>query len=120
MEKVNLDDKFGCFAEHWRPKIVATLNGQELKVVKFQGEFLWHQHDETDELFLAWKGHFRIEFRDRTVTLGPGELIVIPRGVEHRPVAEHEVEVLLIEAAETVNTGNVVDERLTAGPLEHL
>jgi mannose-6-phosphate isomerase-like protein (cupin superfamily) len=120
MEKVNLDAKFACFSEHWRPKIVGTLNGQDVKLVKFQGEFVWHQHDDTDEMFFAWRGGFRIEFRDRTVTLEPGEMLVIPRGVEHRPVADGEVEVLLVEAADTRNTGNIVDEQLTAGPLERL
>jgi len=120
MEKVNLDEKFGCFSEHWRPKIIGSLNGQELKVVKFKGEFVWHAHSETDELFMAWKGSFRIEFRDRVVTLAPGELVVIPTGVEHRPVADEEVEVLLIEAAETRNTGDVVDDLLTAGELERI
>jgi mannose-6-phosphate isomerase-like protein (cupin superfamily) len=99
---------------------VAELNGQAVKLVKFQGEFVWHHHDEEDELFLVWRGRFRMEFRDRTVELGPGEALVVPRGVEHRPVADEEVEVLLFEPAATRNTGNVVDERLTAPPMQRL
>ena len=111
---VSLEPKFGSISEHWRPKVAATFNGQEIKLVKFLGEFVWHQHDESDEVFLVWRGSFRIEFRDRVVHLEPGDLCVVPRGVEHRPVADEEVEVLLLEAVETQNTGNVVDDRLTA------
>ncbi len=114
MDKVNLRDKFLLFSEHWRPKVVATLNGQEIKVVKFQGAFVWHHHDDADELFLVWKGSFRMEFRDRAVTLREGECIVVPRGVEHRPVADEEVEVILFEPAGTRNTGNVTDPQFTA------
>lgn len=116
MDKIDLNAQLDRIAEHWRPKVAAGFNGQEIKIVKFQGEFVWHQHDETDEVFLVWRGRFRMELRDRTVELGEGDMIVIPRGVEHRPVADEEVEVLLFEAAETRNTGNVVDERLTAPP----
>jgi mannose-6-phosphate isomerase-like protein (cupin superfamily) len=114
MDKVNLTEKFGLITEHWRPKVVAELNGQEVKLVKVRGEFVWHYHDLEDELFLILRGSLRIEFRDRVVTLGPGELLVIPRGVEHRPVAEEEVELMLFEPAATRNTGNVVHETLTA------
>ncbi len=114
MEAVSLAPSFDGITEHWRPRVAASFNGQDIKLVKFCGEFVWHQHDETDEVFLVWRGSFRIEFRDRTVTLGPGDLVVVPRGVEHRPVADEEVEVLLLEAVETRNTGNVVDDRLTA------
>ncbi len=114
MHKVNLTEKFSLITEHWRPKVVAELNGQEVKLVKVRGEFVWHQHDLEDELFLILRGSLRIEFRDRVVTLGPGELLVIPRGVEHRPVAEEEVELMLFEPAATRNTGNVVHETLTA------
>ena len=114
MHKVNLTEKFSLITEHWRPKVVAELNGQEVKLVKVRGEFVWHHHDLEDELFLILRGSLRIEFRDRVVTLGPGELLVIPRGVEHRPVAEEEVELMLFEPAATRNTGNVVHETLTA------
>jgi mannose-6-phosphate isomerase-like protein (cupin superfamily) len=114
MNKVNLEEKFGLITEHWRPKVVAELNGQEVKLVKVRGEFVWHHHELEDELFLIVRGSLRIEFRDRVVTLGPGELLVIPRGVEHRPVAEEEVELMLFEPAATRNTGNVEHETLTA------
>lgn len=114
MEKITIDEKFSRFAEHWRPKVIAELNGQEVKLVKFRGPFVWHHHDAADELFLVWRGSFRMEFRDRTVTIGEGECIVVPRGVEHRPVADEEVEILLFEPASTVNTGNVTDAGLTA------
>ena len=113
MEQVSIADKFALFDEHWRPKVVAELNGQELKLVKIRGEFPWHSH-EVDELFLCWRGRFRLEFRDRAVALGPGELIVVPPGVEHRPVAEEEAEILLIEPAGTRNTGEIVDVAFTA------
>ncbi|CAN5501724.1 cupin domain-containing protein [soil metagenome] len=114
MEKVNLQEKFALFREHWRPKIAAELNAQEVKLVKFQGAFVWHQHEEEDELFLVWRGRMRIEFRDRVVELKPGEFLVVPRGVEHRPVAEEETEVLLFEPAATRNTGDRTDPALTA------
>ena len=114
MDKVNLTAKFASFTEHWRPKIVGELNGQEVKVVKFKGEFVWHHHENEDEMFLVWRGQFRVEFRDRSVELGPGEFLIVPRGVEHRTVAEEEVEVILFEPAATRNTGNVVDQIYTA------
>jgi mannose-6-phosphate isomerase-like protein (cupin superfamily) len=113
-EKVSLDAAFARITEHWRPKVVAELNGQEVKLVKVQGEFVWHHHEAEDELFLIHKGTLRIEFRDRVVTLGPGECLVVPRGVEHRPVAEEEVEMILFEPGGVRNTGNVTDEKLTA------
>ena len=116
MNKINLTQQLERIAEHWRPRTAGEFNGQEIKLVKFQGEFVWHQHDETDEVFLVWRGRFRMELRDRTIDLLEGDMLVVPRGVEHRPVADDEVEVLLFEAAETRNTGNVVDERLTAPP----
>ena len=112
--KVNLAEKFSLISEHWRPKVVGELNGQEVKLVKFQGAFPWHHHEGEDEMFLAVKGSFRIEFRDKTVELAPGEFVIVPRGVEHRPVAEAEVEVLLFEPKNVLNTGNVVDEEFTA------
>ncbi|HMS10293.1 MAG TPA: cupin domain-containing protein [Pyrinomonadaceae bacterium] len=120
MEKVILAEKFSLISEHWRPKIVGELNGQEVKLVKFQGEFPWHHHETEDELFMAVKGSFRIEFRDRTVELAPGEFVIVPHGVEHRPVADEEVEVLLFEPAQVTNTGNVVHEVFTATELEHI
>lgn len=114
MEKVNLAAKFDAFSEHWQPKVVGELNGQEVKVVKFRGSFIWHKHEAEDELFLVWRGRFRVEFRDRTVELGPGEFLIVPRGVEHRTVADDEAEVVLVEPAATRNTGDVVDPIFTA------
>lgn len=114
MDKISLDEKFALFDEHWRPKVVAELNGQEIKLVKAQGTFPWHRHEYEDELFFVWRGRFRIEYRDHIVELGPGELAVVPRGVEHRTAADEEAEVLIFEPAEVRNTGNVADERFTA------
>ena len=114
MEKVNLSEKLAQISEHWRPKVVGELNGQEVKLVKFQGEFPWHHHENEDEMFLGLSGTFELEFRDRKVTINPGEFIIVPRGVEHRPVAEHEVEVMLFEPVNVLNTGNIVDEKYTA------
>lgn len=116
MHKIRIAEKFSLISEHWRPKIVAQMNGQEVKLVKFQGEFVWHHHDDADELFLVWRGSFQIEFRDRSVRLNEGECIVVPRGVEHRTVAEKEVEVILFEPANTLNTGNVRHDQLSAPP----
>lgn len=112
--KVNLAEKFALINEHWRPKVVGELNGQEVKLVKFQGEFPWHHHENEDEMFMAMKGKFRLEFRDKTVELSPGEFVIVPKGVEHRPIADEEVEVLLFEPAQLLNTGNIVDEKYTA------
>jgi mannose-6-phosphate isomerase-like protein (cupin superfamily) len=114
MTPVNLAEKLAGIADHWRPRVVAALNGQEVKLVKFRGEFVWHKHDAADELFLVVAGRFRMEFRDRTVELSAGELLVVPRGVEHRPVADAEVSVLLFEPAGVRNTGDVYDPVLTA------
>jgi mannose-6-phosphate isomerase-like protein (cupin superfamily) len=114
LEAVDIRDKFELFQEHWRPKIVAELNGQEVKLAKFQGEFVWHSHAEADELFLVWRGRMRLELRERVLELGPGELVVVPRGVEHRTAADEETWVLIFEPAATRNTGEVRDERLTA------
>jgi mannose-6-phosphate isomerase-like protein (cupin superfamily) len=116
MNKISLADKFSRFTEHWSPKVVAALNGQHVKLVKFRGEFVWHQHEAEDELFLVVRGGFRMEFRDRHVDLREGELIVVPRGVEHRPVAAEEVSVLLFEPASTLNTGNAGGERTVVQP----
>ena len=113
-EKINLDEKFRLFSEHWRPKIVAAANGQEVKLIKVKGVFPWHLHEREDELFLVWKGRFRVEFRDRAVEMGPGDCVVVPRGVEHRTAADDEAEILCIEPAGVVNTGNVVDADYTA------
>lgn len=119
MDKVNLQQKLASFSDHWSPKVVGELNGQHVKLVKFQGPFHWHHHDHEDELFLVVKGRFRMELRDRDVWLEEGEFLVVPRGVEHRPVADEEVHVLLFEPATTLNTGNVVNER-TVRELERI
>jgi mannose-6-phosphate isomerase-like protein (cupin superfamily) len=119
MDKINLASKLALFSDHWSPKVIADLNGQQVKLVKFQGEFVWHHHDTEDELFLVLDGRFRMDFRDRQVWLEAGELIVVPRGVEHRPFANEEVAVLLFEPASTLNTGDVV-ERRTVERLERL
>ncbi len=112
--KVNLASAFATFTEHWSPRVAAELNGQQVKLVKFQGTFDWHFHEHEDELFLVHRGSFVMEFRDKKVELHEGELLVVPRGVEHRPVAEREVEVVLFEPATTLNTGNVRSERTVA------
>jgi len=114
MNKSSLNEKFGKIHEHWRPKVVAQLNGQEVKLVKFQGIFPWHAHKNEDEMFLVWRGEMTIEFRDGRVVLDTGEFCVVPRGVEHRTMAETEAEVLVFEPAATRNTGNVVDDKFTA------
>ena len=119
IEKVNIREKLARFSDHWSPKIVGELNGQHVKLVKFQGEFLWHHHEHEDELFLVVQGRFRMEFRDRQVWLEEGEFLIVPRGVEHRPVAEDEAHVLLFEPASTLNTGNVRNER-TLSELERI
>lgn len=109
-DKVNIEEKLSLFTEHWSPKIIAELNGQHVKLTKLQGPFEWHHHDDEDELFFIVKGILRMEMRDRTVEIGPGELLVVPRGVEHRPVADEEVHLMLFEPASTVNTGNLETE----------
>ena len=119
MNKVNLFEKFAGFSDHWNPRIVGELNGQYVKLVKFQGPFVWHKHEGEDELFLVVKGQFRIEFRDRAVTLSEGEFLIVPKGVEHRPVADQEAQVLLFEPASTLNTGNV-ETNLTRRQLERI
>ena len=110
VEKVNIVEKLSLFDERWSPKVVGDLNGQHIKLVKYLGDFVWHHHDEEDEMFLVIDGCFRMEFRDREVWIEEGEFIVVPRGVEHRPVAEEEASVMLFEPASTLNTGNVRDE----------
>ena len=114
MTRINLDEKFGLFTEHWRPKVIASLNGQELRIVKVKGEFPWHFHEKEDEFFLVWEGVFRVEFRDRIVELRKGEGVLVPRGVEHRTCADDEALVLIFEPADLLNTGNVRDELFTA------
>ena len=119
MDKVNLAEKLARIRERWQPKIVGELNGQQVKLVKFEGPFVWHHHDAEDELFYVVRGRFRMEFRDRAVWVEQGEFIIVPRGVEHRPVADVEAEVMLFEPATTLNTGNVRNER-TVERLERL
>jgi mannose-6-phosphate isomerase-like protein (cupin superfamily) len=114
MEKIILAEKFAQIHEHWRPKIVGELNGQVVKLVKFRGEFIWHHHDGGEELFMPIRGVMRIEFLDHTVDIRPGELFIVPRGIEHRTAADEEVECMLFENAETRNTGNIEEPRFTA------
>ena len=110
MEKINIADKLSQFSDYFNPRIAGELNGQQVKLVKFQGEFVWHHHDNEDELFYVVKGNFDMEFRDKTVTINEGEFIIVPRGVEHRPNAKEEVHVVLFEPGTTLNTGNVKNE----------
>jgi len=110
MEKINLAEKFSLFSEYWNPKIAGELNGQQVKLVKFKGPFVWHHHEHEDELFYVVKGSFDMEFRDKTVTINEGEFIIVPKGVEHRPNAKEEVQVMLFEPAGTLNTGNTENE----------
>jgi len=116
VNKVNLGEKLALFDTHWSPHIVGELNGQHVKLVKFQGEFEWHHHENEDELFLVVKGRFTMELRDRSIPLEAGELLIVPRGVEHRPVAAEEAHVLLFEPASTRNTGNLLTDRTVAEP----
>ena len=120
LEKINLEQKFGLFQEHWSPKIVADLNGQQVKLAKLKGEFIWHQHETEDELFFVVQGRLRMELRDQTVELGPGEMLVVPRGVEHRPVAEEEVLLMMFEPASTLNTGDQAGNDRTVEAPERL
>ena len=126
MDKINIAQKLSLISEHWKPHIVGELNGQQVKLVKFEGPFTWHHHDNEDELFLVVKGRFRMEYREGdknapelSMWLEPGELVIIPRGMEHRPVADEEAHVLLFEPATTLNTGNVENE-LTVHKLARL
>jgi mannose-6-phosphate isomerase-like protein (cupin superfamily) len=119
MKKINLADKLAQFDDYWSPKIVGELNGQHVKLAKIKGEFVWHHHEQEDELFLVLDGRMRLEFRDRQVVLEKGECCIVPRGVEHRPVGEEEAHLLVFEPAGTLNTGNVRNER-TVDTLERL
>jgi mannose-6-phosphate isomerase-like protein (cupin superfamily) len=113
-QSINFKDKLAKFDEHWSPKIIAQMNDYHFKIVKVQGEFIWHAHPETDEVFLVLKGQLEIQLRDGNVLLYEGEMFVVPRGVEHKPVAEQECHILLVEPARTVNTGDVISERTAA------
>jgi len=119
MEKVNLIEKFSAFSDYWNPRIIGELNGQSIKAVKLLGEFVWHHHDHEDELFLVVKGKLKMEFRDKTVEVNQGEFIIVPHGVEHKPVADEEVALLLFEPSSTLNKGNVENEK-TRKHLERL
>ena len=119
IEKVTVAEKLKAIGDYWNPRIVGELNGQHVKLVKLKGEFVWHHHENEDEMFLVVKGKLRIEFRDKHVSLEEGEFLIVPRGVEHRPVAAEEVHVLLFEPESTLNTGNVRNER-TREKLERL
>lgn len=120
MQQINLAEKLASFSTHWDPKIIAELNGQHVKLVKFQGEFVWHHHEHEDELFLVVQGSFDMHYRDRIVTLHAGEMIVVPRGVEHRPVAQAEVSVLLFEPVSTLNTGSAPNSEKTVARPERI
>jgi len=110
MEAINVMQKFSLFNDHWSPKIIGDLNGQQVKLAKVKGEFVWHDHKDEDELFFIFKGKLKIEFRDKVVELNPGEMLIVPRGVEHRPIAEEEVLLMLFEPAATKHTGEVKHE----------
>jgi mannose-6-phosphate isomerase-like protein (cupin superfamily) len=116
VEKVNLAAKLARFREHWSPRIVGELNGQEVRLVKVQGTFLWHHHEDADEMFLVLQGRLEVQMRDRTVELDEGEFFIVPRGVEHRTAAAEEAHILIFAPADTVNTGNVRNERTVEGP----
>ena len=117
MQKVNLPEKLEKIKDHWHPRIAGELNGQHVKLAKLKGEFVWHKHEEEDEMFLILEGHLRVEFRDHSVELDKGEFIIVPKGIEHRPVAENECSVMLFEPAGAINTGDKKDE-LTRDELE--
>ncbi len=114
MEKINLQEKFSLFSDYWNPRIIGEVNDCHVKVVKLKGEFVWHHHEHEDELFLVVKGALRMKFRDRETLVREGEFIIVPRGVEHLPVADDEVHIVLIEPKTTLNTGNITNERTIA------
>jgi|SRR5436190_13367916 len=119
MEKINLSQKLSSFSDHFNPRIVGELNGQLVKLVKFRGEFVWHHHDNEDELFYVVKGSFDMHLQNEIITVNAGEFLIIPKGVEHKPIAEHEVEIMLFEPSGTLNTGNVINEK-TVADLKHI
>jgi mannose-6-phosphate isomerase-like protein (cupin superfamily) len=114
MEAVNLSDRFSRFSDYFNPRVIGELNDSHVKAVKFQGEFIWHHHDNEDELFLVVKGTLRMKFRDREAVVNAGEFIIVPKGTEHCPVADQEVHIVLIEPKSTLNTGNITNERTVA------
>ena len=120
MEKVNVAEKLSLFSDHFNPRIAGELNGQQVKLVKFQGEFVWHHHDNEDELFYVVKGSFDMHLRDKIITINEGEFLIMPKGVEHKPVAKEEVEIMLFEPATTLNTGNITDSDLTRAELSKI
>jgi mannose-6-phosphate isomerase-like protein (cupin superfamily) len=121
IEKVNIKEKFAQFTDHWNPRIAGELNGQYIKLAKFSGEFIWHKHDHEDEMFLVIAGHFRMELREKSINLEPGDFLIVPKGTEHKPVAiSEEVEVMLFEPATTLNTGDQEKSGLTREKLERL
>jgi len=111
MDKINLKEKLSLFSDYWNPRIIGELNGQQVKLAKFCGEFVWHKHDNEDELFMVMNGSFDMELREKTITLHEGDVLIVPRGMEHRPVAKQEVHILLFEPVTTLNTGDVYNER---------
>lgn len=120
MEKINIAEKLSLFHDYFNPRIAGELNGQQVKLVKFQGEFVWHHHDNEDELFYVVKGSFDMHLRDKIITLHAGEFLIIPKMVEHKPVASEEVEIMLFEPAGTLNTGNAVNSKLTVTELKKI
>lgn len=120
MEKINVAEKLSTFSDYFNPRIAGELNGQQVKLVKFQGEFVWHHHDNEDELFYVVKGSFDMHLRDKIITINEGEFLIMPRGIEHKPVAREEVEIMLFEPATTLNTGNITDSDLTRTELSKI
>jgi mannose-6-phosphate isomerase-like protein (cupin superfamily) len=120
IKKVNIAEKLNLFSDHWNPRIVGELNGQHIKLAKFVGEFVWHKHDDEDEMFLVLEGNFKMELRDKSIELNKGDFIIIPRGVEHKPSAEKEVQIMLFEPATTLNTGDNKNSELTKNNLEEI
>ena len=120
MEKINVAEKLSSFSDYFNPRIAGELNGQQVKLVKFKGEFVWHHHDNEDELFYVVKGSFDMHLRDKIITVNAGEFLIMPRGVEHKPVATEEVEIMLFEPATTLNTGNITDSELTRTELKKI
>ena len=116
-QPINFEEKLATFSEHWSPRIIAQMNDYHFKIVKVQGEFVWHDHPETDEVFMVLKGRLEIQFRDAQVTVREGEMFVVPKGLEHKPAAEEECHILLVEPAGTINTGNIVNERTAANDI---